>query len=245
MTLSDTQIFHSTTSRAAPDGLVVPPAHLPPGPRASIARALLNAGLVARAEPSDGDASWKLDGEVIWLSITDDGRRAIGRGQRGPRPCSRTWNAVANTRRCRCGRPACLLEARVDSPRPNLGPSCGKPRPRCSRAGMTRPNVSHWRTPLLLSGRPGPTPPAGERITRATAGHQAGGRPRPSPPPRGCHHRTRNGGDRLGPAHRPRLLRRPEEEGTHRRGAGPRPPEWTRQRRRQRQLQHLPLGEAG
>ena len=49
MTLSDTQssILQQATQHL--DGLAVSPNHLPPGPRASIARALLNAGLVARA----------------------------------------------------------------------------------------------------------------------------------------------------------------------------------------------------
>ena len=78
MTLSDTQSSILRQAARHPDGLVVPPAHLPPGPRASIARALLNAGLVARAAASDVSASFKLDGDIIWLGITDAGREAIG-----------------------------------------------------------------------------------------------------------------------------------------------------------------------
>ena len=82
MTLSDTQTSILQSAARRPEGLVVSPAHLPPGPRASIARALLNAGLVARAEALDGGTSWKLDGEVIGLSITDTGRQVIG-GEKG------------------------------------------------------------------------------------------------------------------------------------------------------------------
>ncbi len=62
MTLSDTQSSILRQALHHPDELVVSPAHLPPEPLALIARALLNTGLVARAEPSSG--SWKLDGEV-------------------------------------------------------------------------------------------------------------------------------------------------------------------------------------
>ena len=78
MTLSDTQKSILQQAARHPHGLVEPPAHLPPGPRASVARSLLNAGLVARAELSDIGASWKLDGEVIWLSVTNAGLTAIG-----------------------------------------------------------------------------------------------------------------------------------------------------------------------
>ena len=48
MNLSNTQTSILRQAARHPDGLLVPPSHLPPGPRASIARALLNAGLVAR-----------------------------------------------------------------------------------------------------------------------------------------------------------------------------------------------------
>ena len=88
MTLSDTQSSILQRATQHPDGLVVSPAHLPPGPRASIARALLNAGLVARAPTSDGSATWKLDGDVIGLSITDAGRQAIGARNEDPAPAS-------------------------------------------------------------------------------------------------------------------------------------------------------------
>ncbi len=64
MTLSDTQTSILQQAAQHPDELVISPAHLPPGPRASIARALLNAGLVGRAEPTDVNAGWKLDGEI-------------------------------------------------------------------------------------------------------------------------------------------------------------------------------------
>ena len=49
MTLSDTQSSILQQAPQHPDGLVVPPAYLPLRPGASIARALLNAGLVARS----------------------------------------------------------------------------------------------------------------------------------------------------------------------------------------------------
>ena len=78
MTLSDTQTSILRKAAQHPDGLVIPMPKLPPGPRVSIARALLNAGLVARAEVSDSHDSWKLDGEVVWLAITRAGRQAIG-----------------------------------------------------------------------------------------------------------------------------------------------------------------------
>ena len=96
MTLSETQSTIVRQAAQHPVGLVVPPTHLPPGPRASIARALLNAGLVARAEPSDSGASWKLDGEVIWLCITDAGRRAIGQPNEDPAPAAGVASATAN-----------------------------------------------------------------------------------------------------------------------------------------------------
>ena len=78
MTLSDTQTSILRQAAQHPDGLAVPSTHLPPGPRAAIAPALLNAGLVERAEPSDSNAGWKLDGEVIGLTITGAGRKALG-----------------------------------------------------------------------------------------------------------------------------------------------------------------------
>ena len=77
MTLSNTQSSILRQAALHPDGLAKPPDRLPPGPRSSIARALLTAGLVARATPSNGGVSWKLDGEVIWLGITDKGRKAV------------------------------------------------------------------------------------------------------------------------------------------------------------------------
>ena len=95
MTLSDTQSSILRQALHHPDGFVVPPAHLPPGPRASIARALLNAGFVARAEQADGSGSWKLDGEIIWLSITDAGRQAIGQFDEQPAPEAGVASATA------------------------------------------------------------------------------------------------------------------------------------------------------
>ena len=70
MTLSETQTSVLAQAAQHPVGLVVSPAHLPPGPRASLSRALLNAGLVARVEPLDSNINWKLDGEAISTSTT-------------------------------------------------------------------------------------------------------------------------------------------------------------------------------
>jgi hypothetical protein len=58
-----------------------PPANLPPAPRIAVAKALLGAGLLARAEGSEGqdpDLTWKLDGESVRLRITEAGLQAIG-----------------------------------------------------------------------------------------------------------------------------------------------------------------------
>ena len=90
MTLSDTQSLILRKAVGHPNGLIASPANFPPGPRASVARALLNAGLVARAAASDGSASWKLDGETIWLSITNAGREAIGELNKDLAPASAT-----------------------------------------------------------------------------------------------------------------------------------------------------------
>ncbi len=88
MTLSDTQSSILQQADQRIDRLVVPPERLPPGPRVSIAHALLNAGLVARTDESDTSAGWKLDGEVIWLSITDAGRQAISEVSEDPASAS-------------------------------------------------------------------------------------------------------------------------------------------------------------
>ncbi len=58
---------------------------------------MLTAGFVARAEPSDGCASWKLDGEVIWLGITDEGRKAVAEVNRDLAPIPEGEPAAANT----------------------------------------------------------------------------------------------------------------------------------------------------
>ena len=96
MTLSNTQSSILAQAGLHPSGLAMPPDRLPPGPRASIARALLTAGLVARAEPLDGCASWKLDGEVIWLGITDEGRKAVAEVNGDPAPVQEGEPAAAN-----------------------------------------------------------------------------------------------------------------------------------------------------
>jgi hypothetical protein len=64
-----------------PYGLAAPPPQLPPAPRIAVARALLGAGLLARAKASElpePGLGWKLDGEVVLLRITEAGLRTIG-----------------------------------------------------------------------------------------------------------------------------------------------------------------------
>jgi hypothetical protein len=58
-----------------------PPANLPPAPRIAVAKALLGAGLLARAAGSEGTdfgLAWKLDSEAALLRITEAGLQAIG-----------------------------------------------------------------------------------------------------------------------------------------------------------------------
>ena len=52
---------------------------------------------MARAEPSDGSASWKLDGEIIWLGITNEGRKAVAEVNRDLAPIPEGEPAAANT----------------------------------------------------------------------------------------------------------------------------------------------------
>ena len=80
MTLSDTQRLILTQAAEHPAGLAMPPASLPPAPRAAVAKALLKAGLVARGEQGDEARAllaWKLDGEQVLLVITQAGRQAL------------------------------------------------------------------------------------------------------------------------------------------------------------------------
>ena len=85
MTLSDTQTLILTAAAQHPDGIAAPPASLPPAPRATVAKALLRAGLLAPAgaEYQDAVATWKLDGAAGVLRITEAGLRAIGVGPKG------------------------------------------------------------------------------------------------------------------------------------------------------------------
>ena len=80
MTLSDTQRLILTQAAEHSAGLAMPPATLPPAPRAAVAKALLKAGLVARGEQGDeaqAPLAWKLDGEQVLLVITQAGRQAL------------------------------------------------------------------------------------------------------------------------------------------------------------------------
>ena len=79
--LTDTQRQILQDAARQPEGLAVPPPHLPPAPRASVAKALLGAGLLSRVERSDAHdptLAWRLDGESVLLRLTDAGRQATG-----------------------------------------------------------------------------------------------------------------------------------------------------------------------
>ena len=122
MTLSDTQTSILQQAAQHPNGLVVSPIHLPPGPRASIARALTNAGLVTRAEPSDVNASWKLDGEITWLSITDAGRQAMGEAKKALAPASGVEGATADEADAAAHKATSALEASLTLSSPRRRP---------------------------------------------------------------------------------------------------------------------------
>ncbi len=80
MTLSDTQRLILTQAAEHSAGLAMPPATLPPAPRAAVAKALLKAGLVVRGEQGDearAPLAWKLDGGQVLLVITQAGRQAL------------------------------------------------------------------------------------------------------------------------------------------------------------------------
>ena len=159
MTLADTQSSILLQAAQHPDGLVVSPAHLPPGPRASLARALLNAELVARREPSDSSANWKLDGGVISLTITAAGREAIG--ETAGIQANEALPSASGVEGDTAGEAGSVADNTVVPSEPlvtltagNSGPSCETSRQRCSPAGMPRPNASPWGTPSALSEPP-------------------------------------------------------------------------------------------
>jgi hypothetical protein len=79
--LTDTQRAILRDAAAHPHGLATPPPHLPPAPRTAVAKALLGAGLLARADGAEGQhpgLGWKLDGDSVLLRITAAGLQAIG-----------------------------------------------------------------------------------------------------------------------------------------------------------------------
>ncbi len=80
MPLSDTQSLILTAAAQHPDGIATPPASLPPAPRAAVAKAMLRAGLLVPAgtEHDDAGATWKLDGAMVILRITEAGVQATG-----------------------------------------------------------------------------------------------------------------------------------------------------------------------
>ena len=80
MPLSDTQRLILTAAAQHPDGIAASPASLPPASRAAVAKALLRAELLAPAEAvhNDRGITWKLDGAMVVLRITDAGLQAVG-----------------------------------------------------------------------------------------------------------------------------------------------------------------------
>ena len=232
MTLSTTQSTILRNAAHHPEGQVVSPVHLPPGPRASIARALLTAGFVARTESSDGGASWKLDGEIMWLAITDEGRRAVADVNADIAPDPEPVSPSANTPATPIEETACGREALKTSP-------SSEPRPKLRETATTllaRWDATTERAELAdavaaLRASLGSTARQTSSV-RARQGTKQEAVLTLLRRPEGSYHCKRNGDDRLGPAHGPRLFRRPEEEGAHRRSSGPRPPGRTGQRRR-------------
>jgi hypothetical protein len=79
--LTETQATILATAAQHPDGIAAPPASLPPAPRGAVAKAMVKAGLLKVAvyvEAQHPGVVWKLDGEAVFLCITDAGRAAIG-----------------------------------------------------------------------------------------------------------------------------------------------------------------------
>jgi hypothetical protein len=79
--LTDTRRAILSAANKHADGFALPPPHLPPAPRIAVAKALLGAGLLARADGAEGQRPglrWKLDGERVLLRITEAGLGAIG-----------------------------------------------------------------------------------------------------------------------------------------------------------------------
>ena len=78
MTLSNIQALILTAAAQHPDGIAIPPANLPPAPRAAVAKAMLRAGLLAPAgtEHDGSGSAWKLDGAIAVLRITEAGLRS-------------------------------------------------------------------------------------------------------------------------------------------------------------------------
>jgi hypothetical protein len=78
---TDTQRAILRAAAEHPHGLATPPPHLLPAPRTAVAKALLGAGLLAHANGAQGEhpgLNWKLEGERVFLRITEAGLQAIG-----------------------------------------------------------------------------------------------------------------------------------------------------------------------
>ena len=109
MNLSDTQTSILRQAARHPESLVASPAHLQPGPRGSIARALLNSGLVARTNrrmtAPAGSLTARLSG---WASVTPAAKRSVTPA--GTLPLLRAWSRPQQARQAprQMGRPHLL-----------------------------------------------------------------------------------------------------------------------------------------
>jgi hypothetical protein len=80
MTLTETQATILSNAAQHSDRIAAPPANLPPAPRVAVAKALIKTGLLEAAESLDepqAGLAWKLDGEAVFLRITDAGLAAL------------------------------------------------------------------------------------------------------------------------------------------------------------------------
>ncbi len=79
--LSDTQRAILEAAADHPKRLAAPPPKLPPAPRASIRKSLLEAGLIeeAPAKGAEATAGWLVDGSAAFYRVTKAGLEAIGR----------------------------------------------------------------------------------------------------------------------------------------------------------------------
>ncbi len=108
---------------------------------------MLNAGFVARADASDDSARWKLDGEVIWLSITDAGREAIGKVNDDLASALGGKPATAGEADTADDEPTFDQEPPVTPHGPQHRPKLGDAAAALLPAETRRQNASSWRMP--------------------------------------------------------------------------------------------------